>query len=478
MSDPSTVTYPEPDPVATTERFLNRIEEGRALNAFITVTEDHARERARESEVRIREGNAGALEGVAIAVKDNFCTEGIRTTAASRMLGEFIPPYESFVTGRLRDAGAVLVGKANMDEFGLGSSTENSAFGPTVNPNVPADGAQVVPGGSSGGSAAAVAAGMCAAAVGSDTGGSLRQPAAFCGIVGFKPTYGLCSRSGLIAYASSLDQPGLLTHRVADLLPLLDVIVGQDPSDSTSLAWLGPRFSDQTAGTAQGVTLGIPKELMELSAGDELARLWTTITDACQSAGYAIKYVSIPTLKVSLSTYYLIALCELSSNLARYDGVRYGHRTGKSNSIKDMIDKSRAEGFGAETKRRIMLGTYALSAGYYDQYYLQATRVRQVLEAEFAAAFQEVDFMVWPTTPTSAFDLGAHQADPYAMYLEDIFTVPVNLIGSPGISIPAMRCSRNLPMGMQIIGPRLSDDGVLRAALKLEEVLQFSGGPK
>ncbi|HEY1631402.1 MAG TPA: Asp-tRNA(Asn)/Glu-tRNA(Gln) amidotransferase subunit GatA [Rhizomicrobium sp.] len=442
------------------------------LNVFITTCKESAQAQAKASDEIIRGGRCRDLEGAPIAVKDNYCTLGIRTTAASRILTNFIPPYESFVTSRLLDAGAIVLGKTNMDEFAMGSSTENSAFGPTLNPRGIALGRDdIVPGGSSGGSAAAVAANMCLAAIGTDTGGSIRQPASFCGVVGFKPTYGACSRWGVIAYASSLDQPGVIAKTVEDAAIISDVICGHDARDSTSLETTFSKLTDCLRTDTGSPTIGIPKQFRDLTISNDLERLWQEIESRVRKIGAKLVYVDLPHIKRSLPAYYIIALSEASSNLARYDGVRYGFRAAKVTGVDDMYERTRGDGFGEEVKRRILLGTFALSSGYYDQYFLRAAKVRRLVATELGSAFEQVDVLAFPTAPTPAFKIGAHRSDPTSMYLEDVFTVPVNLAGLPAISIPGIVASNGLPMGLQIVGRRFADPHVLSIAHKMEQAL-------
>ena len=444
---------------------LKAMAEAKALNAFITETPERARASAKESDARLSQDRARPLEGIIVSVKDNFCTKDVETTAASRILKGFVPPYESFVSQRVLDAGGVVVGKTNLDEFGMGSSTETSAYGPTLNPfGLKLDLGKRAPGGSSGGAAAAVAANLCQVALATDTGGSIRQPASFCGVVGFKPTYGVCSRWGVIAYASSLDQAGVITKTVEDAAIAMDVIAGHDPKDSTSVAWAHEGFERALGTASTGAKIGIPKEFRDMAINADLGALWTEGERRLRAAGADIHLVDMPTLKYSLPAYYLIALSEASSNLARYDGVRYGVRAPGTHSIEELYETSRARGFGKEVRKRIIVGTFALSAGYYDQYYSKAQRVRRLISDEFSKVLSEVDFLMWPAAPTPAFPLGAHQADPLAMYLEDVFTVPINLAGVPAICLPIFTAANGLPMGMQLIGKRFSDTKLLGVA--------------
>ncbi len=448
------------------ERYLAAIEAGdRDIHAFNHVMAAEARSAASAIDRKVAAGDdPGPLAGVPVALKDNLCTRGIPTTCSSRILEGWLPPYDATVVSRLLGAGAVPIGKTNLDEFAMGSSTENSAFGPTRNP---LDHTRV-PGGSSGGSAAAVAAGFAPLALGSDTGGSIRQPAALCGVVGVKPTYGLVSRYGLIAFASSLDQIGPLAGSVADAALLLDVIAGHDPLDSTSLdADLVPASAQLERGV-EGIRVGIVTELAtpEGIAADVSARL-REAADALAAAGAKVDEVSVPAAVYGLSAYYLIAPAEASSNLARYDGVRYGLRVPAEN-ITTMYSKTRAAGFGAEVKRRIMLGTYALSAGYYDAYYGQAQRVRTLIIRDLDAAYESFDVLLAPTAPTTAFELGAKTADPLAMYLSDVCTIPSNLAGHPAMSVPFGTGDDGLAIGVQVLAPALGESIMFQVAAALE----------
>ena len=444
----------------------------RELNVFITETPDEARAQAEASDKRIAAGEALPLDGIAMAVKDNYCTNGVRTTAGSRMLENFVPTYDATVIRRLREAGAVILGKANMDEFAMGSSTETSYFGTTINPAGTRLGLDnLVAGGSSGGAAAAVSAGLVLAALGSDTGGSIRQPASFCGVVGMKPSYGVCSRWGIIAYGSSLDQAGAFAHSVADVATVMDAISGPDSADSTS--WQGGRidFSGAAARRPKKLRIGFPKEVLALDATADVDAVWSRAESVAREIGAEIVELSLPSLKHALPAYYIIALCEASSNLARYDGVRYGHRAENPQDLTDLYERTRAQGFGAETRRRILLGTYALSAGYYDAYYLKALKVRRIIADEFRSAFTQADVLFMPTTPSAAFEIGAHSGDPVEMYLQDIYTVPVNLAGLPALSLPAARDARGMPLGLQIVGPQFGDESVMAAAAAVEVAL-------
>jgi aspartyl-tRNA(Asn)/glutamyl-tRNA(Gln) amidotransferase subunit A len=445
--------------------FLDDMRRKRDLNVFITENADGASAQAKVADERIAAGMPRALEGIPIAVKDNYCTKGIRTTAGSRILEGFVPTYESTVTQRLIDAGAVILGKTNMDEFAMGSSTENSYFGPTINPvGVRLGFPNLVAGGSSGGAAAAVAANLALGSVGTDTGGSIRQPASFCGVVGMKPSYGACSRWGIIAYGSSLDQAGAFGKCVADVATLMDVIVGEDKKDTTSVSSLNFKFAQALAEPPRKLRIGFPKEIMTVQSTSDVENVWNRARAIAQHLDADIVEVSLPSVKFALPAYYIIALSEASSNLARYDGVRYGYRANSPRNITDLYERTRAEGFGPEVKRRIMLGTYSLSAGYYDDHYLKALKVRRVIANEFVSAFQAADVMFMPTAPTSAFEIGSHQDDPVKMYLEDVFTVPINLAGLPAISLPVTQDPRGMPLGLQIIGPQFGDEAVIRAA--------------
>jgi len=444
----------------------------RNLNVFISETFDLAKEQAQEADKRIANKKALALDGIPIAIKDNFCTKGILTTAGSKMLENFVPVYESTVTERLFGAGAVCLGKANLDEFAMGSSTESSYFGLTLNPRGEALGlSNVVPGGSSGGSAAAVAADIALGAIGTDTGGSIRQPASFCGIVGMKPTYGACSRWGIAAYASSLDQAGAFGKSVKDVAILLDAMIGHDPKDSTSIPDFVPELEIASATPREGVRLGVVKELINEETTPEARKVWNKILSLAQAMGADVREVSLPNFSYALPAYYVIALSEASSNLARYDGVRYGYRAKQYDDLTDMYERTRAEGFGAEVKRRILMGTFSLSSGYYDQYYQKALKIRRLVTDDFKAAFQHCDVILSPTAPTGAFEVGSHGSDPVAMYLEDAFTVPVNLAGLPGLSLPGEKDERGMPLGIQVIGPQRGDASVIQIAAMLEKII-------
>jgi aspartyl-tRNA(Asn)/glutamyl-tRNA(Gln) amidotransferase subunit A len=458
---------------------LEAITAGRRLNAFITETPDHALSGADASDGRIARGEARALEGLPLAIKDLFCTKGVRTTAASRILGNFIPTYESTVTRNLWNAGALLLGKTNLDEFAMGSSNESSYFGPAINPwRARGSNSDLVPGGSSGGSAAAVAAHLALAATGTDTGGSIRQPAAMTGTVGLKPTYGRCSRWGIVAYASSLDQAGPMTRTVKDAAILLNAMASYDEMDSTSVDVPVPDYEAGLESSVKGLRVGIPKEYRVDGAPPEIDALWTKGAGWLKSQGAEIVEVSLPHTKYALAAYYIVAPAEASSNLARYDGVRYGRRTEHAGDLIELYERSRAEGFGHEVLRRIMIGTYVLSAGYYDAYYLRAQKVRTLIARDFARAFDSCDILLAPITPCAAFGLGEKTADPVSMYLTDVFTVPLNLAGLPGISVPAGLSGDGLPLGLQVIGKAFDETTVLRAGRAIEIAADFRARPQ
>ena len=446
--------------------YLARIEQHNpALNAFITVTPETALAQAEAADSRLRAGEAGPLTGIPLAHKDLFCTAGIRTSCGSRMLDNFIAPYDADVVERCQTAGLVMLGKTNMDEFAMGSSNENSYYGPVQNPWQ----TTAVPGGSSGGSAAAVAARLAPIATGTDTGGSIRQPAAFCGLTGIKPTYGRVSRWGMVAFASSLDQGGVLAQDAADAALLLGVIAGFDPRDSTCADQPVPDYSAQLARPLQGLRIGLPKEYFETGLDSTVAQLCQDAIAAYQELGASVHEISLPTTAQAIPAYYIVAPAEASSNLARFDGVRYGYRCDDPEDLLDLYTRSRGEGFGAEVKRRIMVGTYALSAGYYDAYYRKAQQIRRLIRDEFKQAFTEVDVIMGPTAPTPAFDLGAMTADPVTMYLNDIYTVAVNLAGLPAMSIPVGTVGSR-PVGLQLIGPYFGEDRLLNIAHQYQQV--------
>ena len=448
-----------------------------ALNAWLVATPERALDMARESDARRARGEARPLEGAPIGVKDLFCTAGTATTAGSRMLEGFVPPYESTVTANLWNAGAVMLGKLNMDEFAMGSSNETSAYGPVTNPWRTAGGAALTPGGSSGGSAAAVAADLCLAATASDTGGSIRQPAAFTGTVGIKPTYGRCSRFGMVAFASSLDQAGPIAKTVEDAALMLGAMCGHDARDSTSLDAPVPDFAAALGKSVKGLRIGVPKEYRLDEMPAEIAALWEQGIGWLREAGCEIREVSLPHTQYALPAYYIIAPAEASSNLARYDGMRYGHR-GEGANLTEVYETSRAEGFGDEVKRRILIGAYVLSAGYYDAYYLRAQKVRRRIAEDFTHAWEEVDALLTPTAPSAAFALGERMSDPVAMYLNDVFTVTTNLAGLPGLSLPAGLSAEGLPLGLQLIGRHLDEETLFSLGAVMEQAAGFSAKPQ
>jgi aspartyl-tRNA(Asn)/glutamyl-tRNA(Gln) amidotransferase subunit A len=446
--------------VELTTLYLQRIERhAQRLNAFITVAPESALTAARAADVELAAGRAQALTGVPFAHKDIFCTAGLRTTCGSRMLDQFVAPYDATVVAKLKDAGTVLLGKTNMDEFAMGSSSETSYYGPVKNPwNT-----ELVPGGSSGGSAAAVAARLCPAATATDTGGSIRQPAALCGVTGLKPTYGRVSRYGMIAFASSLDQGGVIASSAHDAALMLSVMAGFDARDSTSVNEPVPNYASLLGKSVAGLKVGVVKEFFDAGLDADNARRVEEALALYRKLGVTLKDVSLPNLPLSVPTYYVVAPAECSSNLARFDGVRFGHRCKEPRDLQDLYRRSRGEGFGAEVKRRIMTGTYVLSAGYYDAYYLKAQRVRQLIAQDFREAFKEVDVLMGPTTPTPAFAIGAKMADPITMYLNDIYTIGANLAGLPAISVPCGLVA-GLPVGLQLIGTHFSEATLLNAA--------------
>jgi len=461
-----------------TGAFVKAVEDARPLNAFVTETPERALAMAADSDARIAKGNARALEGLPLAIKDLFCTKGVRTTAGSRILGNFVPPYESTVTQNLWNAGAVMLGKTNMDEFAMGSSNETSAYNPVINPWRARNSNQsLVPGGSSGGSAAAVSGNLCLGATGTDTGGSIRQPAAVTGIVGLKPTYGRCSRWGIVAFASSLDQAGPMARTVRDAAILLKAMASVDPMDSTSVDVPVPDYEATLEGGVKGLRIGIPKEYRIDGAPPEIDALWAEGAAWLKAQGAELVEVSLPHTKYALPAYYIVAPAEASSNLARYDGVRYGHRAAGAHDITDLYEKSRAEGFGAEVRRRILIGTYVLSAGYYDAFYLRAQKLRTLIARDFTEAFKKCDVLLTPATPGPAFALGAKSDDPVSMYLNDVFTVTVNLAGLPGLSVPAGLTAEGLPLGLQIIGKAFDEATVLRAGRAIEVAADFKAKP-
>ncbi len=456
--------------VEITNAMLNRIEAtDSAINAFITITPEQALKDAKAADLMIASGQAAALTGIPIALKDIFLTEGIRTTCASRMLENFIAPYNATAWSRMKEQGAVLLGKLNQDEFAMGSSCENSHFGATRNPWNTGH----IPGGSSGGSAAAIAAQQAVATLGTDTGGSIRQPASHCGCVGLKPTYGRVSRYGVISYASSLDQVGPMTRDVTDAALLLGVIAGYDPKDSTSVDCPVPDYSASLKNDLKGMKIGLPKEYFIDGLDPDVQKAMGQAIQTYRSLGAEFVEVSLPHTNYAVATYYLIATAEASSNLARYEGVRFGHRAEPSSGLLDMMMQSRSEGFGAEVKRRIMLGTYALSSGYYDAYYLKAQKVRTLIQMDFIEAFKKVDILLTPVAPTPAFRIGEKTSDPLQMYLSDIFTIPVNLAGICGISVPAGFSKDGLPVGLQLLGRPFGEETIIRAAYSFEQATEW-----
>ena len=448
------------------------------LNAYITVTAEAALTAADAADQKLAAGQGGPLEGIPLGIKDLFCTAGTRTTAASRILGDFTPPYESTITRQLLRDGAVFLGKLNLDEFAMGSSNATSAFGPVENPwsrrNDPDT--RLVPGGSSGGSAAAVAARIALGATATDTGGSIRQPAAFCGVAGIKPTYGRCSRFGVVAFASSLDQAGPIARDVMDCAVLLRSMSGFDPQDSTSVDMAVPDFAAAVGRGVRGMRIGIPREYRMAGMPAEIEALWQQGIAWLRDAGASIVDVSLPHTKYALPTYYIVAPAEASSNLARYDGVRFGARVPGAD-LTELYEKTRAAGFGAEVQRRIMIGTYVLSAGYYDAYYLKAQQVRALIKRDFDLAWAQCDALLTPATPSAAFGLDEKQDDPVAMYLNDIFTVTANLAGLPGMAVPAGLDGQGLPLGLQIIGRPFDEEGVFAVAGAVERAAGFSARP-
>jgi len=465
-----------------TEACLGEIESAGALNAFVHNTPEIARAQAAAADARIKAGDAPDMCGIPLGIKDLFCTKGVPSQAASNILKGFKPEYESTVTSQLFDAGAVMLGKLNMDEFAMGSSNETSAYGNAVNPwRRDGSEAALTPGGSSGGSASAVAADLCLAATGTDTGGSIRQPAAFTGITGIKPTYGRVSRWGVVAFASSLDQAGPMTKDVRDAAIMLEAMCGHDAKDSTSADLAVPNFEAMLTGDIRGKTIGIPREYRMDGMPEEIEKLWAEGTEMLKAAGAKIVDISLPHTKYALPTYYVIAPAEASSNLARYDGVRYGHRAklAAGDGITEMYEKTRAEGFGHEVQRRVMVGTYVLSAGFYDAYYNRARKVRTLIKRDFEEVFATgVDAILTPATPSAAFVLGEmSEADPIAMYLNDVFTVTVNLAGLPGIAVPTGTDSQGLPLGLQLIGRPWEEGDLLNTAYALEQAAGFVAKP-
>jgi aspartyl-tRNA(Asn)/glutamyl-tRNA(Gln) amidotransferase subunit A len=456
-----------------TQAYLQAMERGRHLNAYITELSESALQKARESDAFLAKGRGRKLEGIPLAIKDLFCTAGIRTTAASRMLGNFVPPYESTVTAKLLQAGAFFLGKTNLDEFAMGSSNMTSAFGPVKSPwRIPGSMVDLVPGGSSGGSAAAVSSGLAVAALGTDTGGSIRQPASFCGIVGLKPTYGRCSRRGIVAFASSFDQAGPMTRTVEDAALMLEVMAGHDPWEATSSQKPVPAYAQNLTGDVRGLKVGVPREYQVSGMAPEIQKLWEQGIQWFKEAGAEIVPVSLEMTGYALPVYYIVASAEASSNLSRYDGVRYGSRA-PTDTLEQLYSRTRDEGFGTEVKRRILMGTYVLSHGSYDAYYIKAQKVRRLIFEDFEKVFQKVDVLLTPSTPTAAFPLGKEPADPVTMYLNDILTVPANAAGLPAISVPAALSSEQLPLGLQLIGRPFDEETLLNGAMVIEKAAAF-----
>ncbi len=460
-----------------TKAHVSRMEDLSNLNAFITTTPELALQEAQKSDERIQKGEALPLDGIVIANKDLFCTQNVRTTAASKILENFIPPYESTVTQKLKDAGTISLGKLNLDEFAMGSSTLTSHFGSSVNPwrSKKFPDKKLFPGGSSGGSSAIVAAYGALGVTGTDTGGSIRQPASFCGIVGLKPTYGRCSRRGIVAFASSLDQAGPMARTVEDTAILLKVMAGFDPNDATSVNMPVPDYASVLKDGIKGKKIGIPKEYLVEGLDAEMDDFWKKGMKWLEENGAEIINISLPHTKYALPTYYILAPAEASSNLSRYDGVRYGSRV-EGSSLDELYENSRSAGFGSEVKRRILIGTYVLSAGYYDAYYLKAQKLRSLISQDFTKAFEKVDMILTPTTPTAAFAIaiGEEPKDPVSMYLNDIFTVTTNLAGLPGISVPCGLSNDGLPLGLQLIGKPFGEEDLIRAGYVIEQAAGFT----
>ncbi len=463
--------------VELTGAYIDAIASARSLNAFVTETPEKAMEMAKASDARRASGTVGAMEGLPLGIKDLFCTKDVLSTASSHILDGFQPPYESTVTQNLWNAGAVMLGKLNMDEFAMGSSNETSYYGPVANPWRPeGDNRTFVPGGSSGGSASSVAAEIVVAATGTDTGGSIRQPASFTGIVGAKPTYGRCSRFGVVAFASSLDQAGPMTRTVRDAAIMMGSMVGFDPMDSTSVDMPVPDFESALTGDIRGLKIGIPAEYRIDGMPAEIEKLWQQGEAWLRDAGAEIVPISLPHTKYALPAYYIVAPAEASSNLARYDGMRFGLRV-EGRDLTETYEKTRAEGFGAEVQRRIMIGTYVLSAGYYDAYYLKAQKVRTLIGQDFEQAFGQVDAILTPTAPSAAFAAGEKSGDPIAMYLNDVFTVPASMAGLPGMSVPAGLSDSGMPLGLQVLAPAFDEMTMFRVGGVLETAAAFSARP-
>ena len=450
-----------------TKHFIKNIEKSKKLNSFITTCFDEVLKKAKEFDNK--KNFNGLLSGVPLAVKDLFCTKNIRTTAGSKILENFVPTYESSVTHNLWSEGAILLGKLNCDEFAMGSSNETSYFGNVFNPV----GKNLVPGGSSGGSASALAANLTPATIGTDTGGSIRQPASFTGTVGLKPTYGLCSRWGIVAFASSLDQAGPMTKNVKDCALLLEAMSGYDKKDSTSINKKKENYSQKLKNNIKGLKIGIPKEYRIDNMPKEIDKLWKKGIDILKKSGAEIVDITLPHTKYALPTYYIVAPAEASSNLARYDGIKFGYRSKKGKNLIEMYENTRGEGFGDEVKRRVLIGTYVLSSGYYDAYYLKAQKVRRLIKNDFDKCFTNIDAILTPSTPSSAFKVGEKTNDPISMYLNDIFTVPVNLAGIPAISIPAGQDNQGNPLGLQIITNTLEEQKILNIAYSMEKNITF-----
>ena len=463
--------------VELTTAYLEAASQTVGLNNYVAMAEDTAMDMAAKSDAAYASNTAGALEGLPIGVKDLFATSGLATTACSQILKGFVPQYESTVTSQLWADGAVMLGKLNCDEFAMGSANETSVFGPAINPYSAAGGADLAAGGSSGGSASSVAARSSLMATGTDTGGSIRQPAAFCGVVGMKPTYGRCSRWGIVAFASSLDQAGPFTRDVDDSALMFQSMAGHDPKDSTSADVSMPDLDAAMANGIKGMKIGIPSEYQMDGMDESIIKLWEDGQAWLKDAGAELVNISLPHTKYALPVYYIIAPAEASSNLARYDGVRYGNRVDEGGSLDDMYEMTRAAGFGEEVQRRILIGTYALSAGYYDAYYLKAQKVRRLIRNDFDQAFQSVDAILTPATPSAAFPLGVKQADPVTMYLNDVFTVPANLAGIPGMSVPAGLNGDGLPLGLQILSDAFAEDKMYAVAKQIEIAAGFHAVP-
>ena len=462
-----------------TDAYLANIEAAKDLNAFVTITADKARDMAKASDAKLARGEGSVIEGVPIGIKDLFCTEGVQTTAGSHILEGFTPTYESSVSANLWRDGAVMLGKLNMDEFAMGSSNETSYFGPVINPwRAKGGNAKLTPGGSSGGSSASVAAHLCAGATATDTGGSIRQPASVTGTVGVKPTYGRCSRWGIAAFASSLDQAGPIARDVRDSAILLRSMAGHDPKDSTSVDCPVPDYEKSVGASVKGLRIGVPKEYRLDGMPGEIEKLWADGVAWMKDAGCEIVDISLPLTKYALPVYYIVAPAEASSNLARYDGVRYGLRAKDITDITSLYEKTRWEGFGAEVKRRVMIGAYVLSAGYYDAYYLRAQKVRKQIFDEFTDAFRKVDLILTPSSPSAAFAIGEKADDPVQMYLNDVFTVTANLAGFPGASVPAGLDEKGLPLGLQVIAKPFDEETMFKGMSALEKAAGFSARPE